>query len=127
MKERVELSESEKTEYCKRLTEELAVLRKRLGQTQEELESVCGISRVTLSQIESGRCRMSWLHFASLMQVFTQNREVKELLYVRGLMDERLLRAYQHLPLWEDPDFNAEIPEPESSGWAKPEQDQDDN
>ena len=111
MKECVALSWEEKQAYCDRLTAELAELRKRLGQTQEEMESISGISRVTLSQIESGRCRMSWLHFSSLMQMFTQNQETKELLFLRGLLDERLLRVYQHLSPEEQPDFNPEVSE----------------
>ena len=109
MKKRAELSAEEKQRYCDRLTEELVELRKRMGQTQEEMESISGISRVTLSQIESGRSRMSWLHFASLMHMFTENQDTKELLFVRGILDERLLRAYQGLLPGEWADFNAEI------------------
>ena len=109
MKKSVVLSAGEKKQYCDRLTRELVELRKRLGQTQEELESISGISRVTLSQIESRRSRMSWLHFASLMQMFTQNQETKELLYVRGILDERLLQVYQHRSPEEEPEFNADV------------------
>ena len=109
MKKTVSLSAAEKTRYCDMLTAELVELRKRLGQTQEELESISGISRVTLSQIESRRSRMSWLHFASLMQMFTQNQETKELLYVRGILDERLLQVYQHRSPEEEPEFNADV------------------
>lgn len=112
MKYRIELSAKEKQAYCDRLTVMLVELRKRLGQTQEEMENTSGISRVTLSQIESGRSRMSWLHFAALMQLFIQNQESKELLYVRGILDERLLRAYQHLQAEEMPEFNFEAAEP---------------
>ena len=112
MKYRIELSAEEKQAYCDRLTVMLVELRKRLGQTQEEMENTSGISRVTLSQIESGRSRMSWLHFAALMQLFIQNQESKELLYVRGILDERLLRAYQHLQAEEMPEFNFEAAEP---------------
>lgn len=112
MKNSAELSADEKKHYCDRLTEELVELRKRLGQTQEELEAISGISRVTLSQIESGRCRMSWLHFTSLMEMFSQNQETKELLFVRGILDERLLRVYQHVRPGERPEYNAIVPEP---------------
>ncbi len=112
MKNSAELSAAEKKHYCDRLTEELVELRKRLGQTQEELEAISGISRVTLSQIESGRSHMSWLHFASLMQMFIQNQETKELLYISGILDEKLLGAYQQLLPEERPDFNAMVPDP---------------
>ena len=66
MRNGIELSAEEKKAYCDRLTAVLVELRKRLGQTQEEMESTSGISRVTLSQIESGRSRMSWLHLRGI-------------------------------------------------------------
>ena len=112
MKRNSVLSAAEKAQYCNRMTDMLVELRKRLGLTQEEMESISGISRVTLSQIESRRSRMSWLHFASLMHMFTQNRETKELLYVRGILDERLLRVYQNCLPGERTEFNTEVPEP---------------
>ena len=116
MRNGIELSAEEKKSYCDRLTAVLAELRKRLGQTQEEMESTSGISRVTLSQIESGRSRMSWLHFTALMQLFIQNQESKELLYVRGILDERLLRVYQLLTPEEAPEFNPAVAEHQLPG-----------
>ena len=106
MKEDYGLEAEEKRNYCTRLTGELVGLRKRLGLTQEELEEISGISRVTLSQIESGRSMMSWLHFSALMHMFMQNRETKEQLYANGILDESLLRAYQQLKADEMPEFN---------------------
>ena len=106
MKEDYGLDAEEKRNYCTRLTRELVSLRKRLGLTQEELEEISGISRVTLSQIESGRSRMSWLHFSALMHLFVQNQETKEQLYVRGILDAHLMRAYQRLTAEEAPEFN---------------------
>ena len=111
MREIGELGAAEKREYCERLTSVLAELRKRLGRTQDELEVISGISRITLSQIESGRSKMSWLHFAALMLVFSQYRETKELLYLRSVLDERLLRAYQHRLPTEPLDFSVKVEE----------------
>ena len=112
MKEHIEFNAEEKTAYCGRLTAALPQLRRRLGLTQEEMEDTSGISRVTLSQIESGRSRMSWLHFNALMQLFVQNQETKELLYLRGILDERLLRLYQRLKPEEKPEFNPRVSDP---------------
>ena len=92
------------------MTKHLVELRSRLGKTQEEMESASGVSRVTLSQIESGRAKMSWLHFTSLMQIFTQNHECKELLMVRRILDERLLSNLRQ-DTSEMDDFNIEVPE----------------
>ena len=89
------LNQKQKMAYCAQLTELLPQLRSRLGMTQEELGIVSGVSRVTISQIESGRARMNWLHFSALMMVCTAEKNTKELLYARGLMDEKLLRFYQ--------------------------------
>ena len=104
------LDPKRKEAYCARMTELLPQLRARLGMTQEELGKVSGVSRVTLSQIESGRAKMNWLHFSALMMVCTADRNTKELLYVRGLLDDALLRFYQVSS--DDPRLNA-IVDPE--------------
>ena len=89
------LNREQKEDYCRRMTELLPLLRSRLGMTQEELGMISGVSRVTISQIESGRAKMNWLHFSALMMVCIADRNSKELLYVRGLLDDALLRFYQ--------------------------------
>lgn len=111
MKDSFGLNAEVKKTYCDKLTSVLVELRKRLGQTQEEMEATSGISRVTLSQIESGRSRMSWLHFTALMHLFIQNQDTKELLYVRCVLDARLLRLFQRLSPEETPEFNPEVSE----------------
>ena len=116
MKKNAVLTAAEKKHYCERLTEELVELRKKLGQTQEEMESVSGISRVTLSQIESRRSQMSWLHFTSLMHVFTQNQDTKELLFVRGILDERMLQVYQNRAPGEKVEYNTDLPDADEAG-----------
>ncbi len=95
MKQDSILTKKQKDEYCVKLTALLSLLRTRLGVTQEELGKISGVSRVTISQIESGRAKMNWLHFSALMLVFIADRNVKELLYVHGLLDDTLLRFYQ--------------------------------
>ena len=95
MKANCVLDQKKKEAYCKLMTELLPLLRGRLGMTQEELGKVSGVSRVTISQIESGRGKMNWLHFSALMMICTADRNAKELLYVRGLLDDDLLRFYQ--------------------------------
>ncbi len=95
MKESCVLDRDKKEAYCRQMTELLPLLRGRLGMTQEELGKVSGVSRVTISQIESGRTKMNWLHFSALMMICIVDRNAKELLYVRGLLDDDLLRFYQ--------------------------------
>jgi len=95
MKNRFVLVRDKKSDYCARLTALLPEIRGRLGMTQEELGNVSGVSRVTISQIESGRANMNWLHFTALLMVCFSDRNAKELLYAKGLLDPDLLRFYQ--------------------------------
>lgn len=101
MKKEPLLTAEEKERYCALMAEYLPDIRKRLGMTQEELESASGVSRVTLSQIESSRGKMNWLHFTALMQICCENRDTKELLYAKGLLNPQLLSFYQGVPVSE--------------------------
>ena len=96
MKKHILMSKEIKAEYCARLQSMLPFLRDRLGMTQSELGMVSGVSRVTISQLESGRATMKWLHFIALMMVCTENREVKEYLYANGLLNRELLGFVQN-------------------------------
>ncbi len=96
MKKHILMSKERKAEYCGRLQSKLPFLRDRLGMTQSELGMVSGVSRVTISQLESGRATMNWLHFIALMMVCTENREVKEYLYANGLLNRELLGFLQN-------------------------------
>ena len=110
MKKGTQLTQEDRNRYCGMMSEFLPDIRKRLGMTQEELENACGVSRVTLSQIESNRGKMNWLHFTALLQVCCENRDTKELLFARGLLDRRLLSFYQGVPE-EDVEVNLSVPE----------------
>lgn len=110
MKKESLLTQEERAAYCALMSEHLPDIRKRLGMTQEELESASGVSRVTLSQIESSRGKMNWLHFTALLQICCENRDTKELLYARGLLDQKLLAFYQGVPVSEA-EINLAIPE----------------
>ncbi len=96
MKKHILMSKERKKEYCALLQSMLPFLRDRLGMTQSELGMVSGVSRVTISQLESGRATMNWLHFIALMLVCCENREVKEHLYANGLLDRELLGFLQN-------------------------------
>ncbi len=96
MTRKYQLTKEEKREFCKKLTEHLIDIRIRLGMTQEELGHVCGISRVTISQIESGHVKMNWLHFNAIMFVCIANKALKEYLYANGMLGDKLLCFYQN-------------------------------
>lgn len=64
------------------MTENLPMLRKRLGLTQEELAEKIGVSRSTVISIENKKREMTWNTFLSLMLVFTKNESTDKLLNV---------------------------------------------
>lgn len=66
------------------LTEELPVLRARVGLSQDELSNIIGISRQTYSSIETGKRKMSWNVFLSLLLVFGYNEKTSAMLEAAG-------------------------------------------
>lgn len=72
------------------LTEELPLLRAKIGITQEELSDMVGISRPTYSAIETKKRRMSWNVYLSLLMVFTQNEKTAPMIDRIGAFPENL-------------------------------------
>ena len=66
------------------LTEELPVLRARVGLSQDELRNIIGISRQTYSAIETNKRKMSWNTFLSLLLVFGYNEKTSSMLETSG-------------------------------------------
>ena len=63
-----------------KMTENLPVLRKKLKLSQEDLAKVIGSSRYTVMLIETGKRRMTWNTFLSLVLLFDKNPETAVLL-----------------------------------------------
>ncbi len=91
----VVLTEAEKERICQWLYKELPRLRKMLKLTQSELGDLCGLSRITISKIENGAIKISWIHFMAICQVFAMNKATKEYLYEAGIMEFKLLQYLQ--------------------------------
>lgn len=66
------------------LTEELPVLRAKVGLSQDELSNIIGISRQTYSAIETNKRKMSWNTFLSLLLVFGYNKKTSSMLETSG-------------------------------------------
>lgn len=62
------------------LTKELPLLRARLNISQEDLARRTGISRQTLSSIETMKSRMSWNTFLALVLFFSINEQTDQML-----------------------------------------------
>lgn len=57
--------------YC--LSKELPVLRKKAGLTQTDMGEILGVSRQTITNIESGTSKMKWPIFLASMLIFSLN------------------------------------------------------
>lgn len=85
-----ELEDINKQELINALTNELPVLRAKIGISQDELSRIIGISRQTYSSIETKKREMSWSIFISLVLFFNQNRATESLIKVMGIYPDEL-------------------------------------
>ena len=74
------MTAEERDKLIDRMTENLPVLRKKLKLSQEDLAKVIGSSRYTVMLIETGKRRMTWNTFLSLVLLFDKNPETAVLL-----------------------------------------------
>lgn len=105
----VVLTESEKQEMCKELAQKLPKLRQLLSVTQAELGYLCGFSRIRVSQIETGKSRMSWSQLTSIMLVCELNLKAKEYIYANGILGPKFLQFIQRRDENIPPDINVEV------------------
>ena len=76
----INISNVDKDKLIEKLTEELPVLRAKIGISQEELAEIVGISRQTYSAVETRKTQMSWNTFLSLLLFFDNNDRTKEMI-----------------------------------------------
>ena len=76
--------EDKREEVISILTEELPLLRAKLGISQENLCDIVGISRQTYSGIETKKKKMSWSVFLSLLMLFTNNEKTAPIIRIAG-------------------------------------------
>lgn len=69
-----------KEKCVKELTEVLPVLRKMNNLTQQDLGEIIGVSRQTITNIESGKAKMQWPVFLSLMFIFSLEKSSQKYL-----------------------------------------------
>jgi DNA-binding XRE family transcriptional regulator len=72
------------------LTEELPVLRAKIGLSQKDLSEIIGISRQTYSSIETKKRKMSWNTYLSIFLVFENNEKTRDLLEAIGAFPKEL-------------------------------------
>lgn len=69
------------------LTEQLPAIRARLDLSQEELAFRVGISRQTVSLIETHKQTMTWVTFMAMLALFENNKESLSQLSLTGFFD----------------------------------------
>ena len=79
---------NDKTELILILRDELPVLRAKARLSQEEVADRIGLSRQTLSSIETGKREMTWTTFLALITLFQNNENTRTMLMnMEGLAD----------------------------------------
>ena len=76
------MTDESKKKLITNMTENLQMLRVRLGLTQGEIAEKLGISRHTVMNIESKKRDMTWNNYLALLLLFTKNEETNKLLSV---------------------------------------------
>lgn len=74
------ISENYKHTSISVLQENLSALRAKAGISQEELSNIIGVSRQTYSAIESGKRKMSWSTYLSLVFFYHEIRITKDMI-----------------------------------------------
>ena len=84
-------TEGEKNQYIQCMTRLLPELRITAGNSQEELANIIGVSRQTLSSIESGKRKLSWPTFLALVLYFLSNPKTQEMLSESEAYPEKVI------------------------------------
>ena len=85
-----EINEVDREKLMQVLTEELPVLRAKIGISQGDLSNIIGVSRQTYSAIETKKRKMSWNTFLSLVLFFEHNEKTREMLVGIGAFPSSL-------------------------------------
>ena len=89
----MDLNTKEKEEIINAISDNLAILRKQLNLSQQDLAEKLNISRQTITNIENHRSKMNWITAFSLLMFFVLNPATMKLLKPLGLITESLLNS----------------------------------
>lgn len=78
------VQDAKKTLCIIQLTNDLPVLRARLGLSQEEIAECIGVSRQTYNALENKTRKMSWCTYMALMALFVSNERTRKMLMANG-------------------------------------------
>ena len=85
----------DRQQYAQLMIRNLLVLRAQFGPSQTELANILGVTRQTLSAVESDAQELTWGNFVSLLHVFTQNEESISLMEALGIYTPELTSLFR--------------------------------
>ena len=88
------MTEEDKAYMESRMAEALPAMRKHLKLSQSDLESLSGVSRSVISNIERGKRAMRWDTFVAITAVFRANPTCDNLLEAFGVSTSRLKKYF---------------------------------
>lgn len=91
----MEFNSINKEQYVKNMTDNLPMLRAKLGLTQEETAEKIGVSRSTVISIENKKRDMTWNTFLSLVLLFSKNEATEKLLSVLDIYTDELHKYFK--------------------------------
>lgn len=91
------LEERVKKECIDNMTNNLCALRTMLHLSQADLAALIGVARSTIVYIENKQRKMTWSTFLSLLFVFSQNKETKELLKFFEIYPDKIQNIYSNI------------------------------
>ena len=86
-----ERRQAEREQFIDKLIAELPTLRTKLELSQDELANMVGITRQTYSSMETGKRKMTWSTFLSLIYVFDNNERTHDYIQKAGLSPSVIL------------------------------------
>lgn len=92
--EKWNLSENDKSELIKALTNELVVLRAKVVISQGELANLIGVSRQTYGAIERGTRIMTWNTYLSIILFYDYNEKTHDFIRQINAFPDKLVEKF---------------------------------
>ena len=91
------ISKEVKNNLCKNLGANLSTIRAKTDISQDELASKLGITRQTITAIETKRRVMQWTTFVSMVLFFIRNDEVRSIMELMEIYTAEVKEALEIL------------------------------
>lgn len=72
------------------MSNNLQILRLKVNISQEDLAEMLGVTRQTISALETGQRKMTWTIYLALVLIFLKNKDTKHLMVALGIYTRQL-------------------------------------